>query len=57
MIYSVAHFHGKIDVLDQPRLCVTSRRIVWFGRFYVLSEINKMAKLSIERLCSLADFP
>lgn len=37
-------FTGKMDALVQLRLCVTSRRIIWFGGVEVLSENDKMAR-------------
>lgn len=41
----------EIDVPDELILCVTSRKIVWFGGFDVLCAGEEMAKLSIKRRC------
>lgn len=44
-------FTEEIDVPDELILCVTSRKIVWFGGFDVLCAVEEMAKLSIKRHC------
>lgn len=44
-------FTEEIDVPDELILCVTSRKIVWFGGFDVLCAVEEMTKLSIKRRC------
>lgn len=44
-------FPEEIDVPDELILCVTLRKIVWFGGFDVLRSGEEMAKLSIKRGC------
>lgn len=50
-------FHGKMFVLDQLRLCVTSRRMVGFGGFDVLIQMDKRAKIKHQETCLKTAFP